>query len=92
MRLSFAQIGRVFEAYRINDNNQWEKTRQIAYEVWRHGAKNAPTIETYMPLGDEKSGLTEEEISKLHEDREKYKKLDKSVKRKKLFKYVKART
>ena len=85
LRLSFAQIGRLFEGYLLRQEDEWRKFRLVAYETWRHGAKNAPGIEAYMPIGKEDK---KPEVSKAELDEvwKKYGKLDKKKKRLKLFK------
>lgn len=90
LRLSFAQIGRLFEAYRIGEENAWRKFRLVAYESWRKGAKNAPGIDTYMPIGRlEEREVSDDDVAKMRENWEKHKKLDKRVKRKKLLRRLK---
>lgn len=89
MRLSFAQLERVFKAYTIREEISWKKVRHIAYETWRKGSKNAPGIDTYMPIGRvEEKKLTDEEQKRMRDDWEKHKKLDKRVKRKKLLRKI----
>lgn len=93
LRLSFVQINRLFEAYRLKDNEWWEKFRLVAYETWRKGARNAPEINAYMPIDkDGKSEMTKEELDEIWK---KYGKLDRKTKRIKLFKkkkrYVRAK-
>ena len=64
----------------------------IAYETWRKGGKNAPGIESYMPIGSEESKeLSKEELDEIWK---KYGKMDRKKKRVKLFrrKNVKPRT
>lgn len=42
------------------------KTRHIAYEVWRKGAKHPPDIDVYMPIGIEKpKEMTVEELDEI---------------------------
>lgn len=66
LRLSFAQIERLFEAYNNREKNAWRRTRLIAYEIWRKYAKNAPDIDAYMPLEEkERKELTEEELKEI---------------------------
>jgi len=66
LRLSFRQIGRVFEAYTLNDEAWLKKFRLIAYETWRKGGKNVPSIESYMPIGREKGReMTEAELDEI---------------------------
>lgn len=66
LRLSFAQIERLFEGYSKKDEEQWLKFRQIAYEVWRKGAKFPPGIDTYMPIGQSKpKEMTEAELDEI---------------------------
>jgi hypothetical protein len=90
LRLSFAQIHRLFEGYKLKDEAEWRKFRLIAYETWRKGARNAPEIDTYMPLGEiEGKEVTKEELDEIWH---KYGKLDKKKKRKKLLRRVAART
>jgi len=86
--LSFAQLGRAFEAYRVKEEISWMKFRHIAYETWRKGAKNAPGIDTYMPIGEVKK-LGDEDLKQMQEDWDKHKKLNKKVKRKKLLRRLK---
>jgi hypothetical protein len=93
LRLSFAQIHRLFEGYKLRDDEWWRKFRLVAYEIWRKRTKNAPGIDIYMPIGKEDGKvLTEEEVSEMQEDWNKHKKLDKKKKRKKLLRRVKAGT
>lgn len=58
------QIHRIMQSLKVTDENEWLKTRVIAYEVARKGAKNPPMIEQWMPIGDELNinNLTEEEL------------------------------
>lgn len=80
--MSFAQIHRVFEAYKLNDEEWLRKFRLIAFEVWRKGAKNAPEIDVYMPVGKVKEyAMTEEDLDDVWK---KYGKLDLSKKTVKL--------
>lgn len=63
LRLSFAQIYRLFEGYRIKEENEWKRARLVAYETWRKGAKTAPDINTYMPIGASRTKeMTVEEL------------------------------
>ena len=50
----------------------------VAYETWRKGAKNAVSIESYMPIGSEKGrDMTEAELDQIWLE---YGKLDKKRK------------
>jgi len=93
LRLSFSQIARVFEAYRLKEENEWRRVRLVAYETWRHGAKNAPGIETYFPIGreDKKPELSKDDLDEVWQ---KYGKLKrkKRVRISRLLKNVTART
>jgi len=62
-----AEIHRLMTAIRNTDENNWKMVRLIAYETWRKGAKNVPSIESYMPIGDEitRNEMTEEELDKV---------------------------
>ena len=53
----------------------------IAYETWRKGAKNSPSIESYMPIGqsEKHSDMTDDQLDEIWQ---KYGKLDKKKRRK----------
>jgi len=66
LRLSFIQIHRLFEAYRLKDEERLQKFRLIAYEVWRKGIKNPPDINVYMPIDKTESvEMTKEELDRI---------------------------
>ena len=68
MRLSFIQIHRIFEAYRLKDESLLKKFRVVAYETWRKGSKTAPGIEEYMPIGQaDEYFMTDEELDEIWE-------------------------
>lgn len=65
MKLSFAQIHRAFEAYKLKDDEGWKKFRLIAYETWRKGSKTNRSIDSYFPIGAERYEMTEEELDEV---------------------------
>jgi len=52
---------------KVTEESQWRKARLIAYEVARKGAKYPPTIDTWMPIGDETNinERTEDELDEI---------------------------
>jgi len=66
LRLSFIQVYRLFEAYRLKDEERLRKFRLVAYEIWRKGAKYDPGIDMYMPIGKiESTEMTKEELDRI---------------------------
>jgi len=66
LRLSFIQIHRLFESYRLKDEERLRKFRLIAYEIWRKGTKNPPDINVYMPIDKTESvEMTKEELDRI---------------------------
>ena len=56
----------MFEAFKLNDEVWLRRFRLIAYETWRKGAKNAVSMESYMPIGKEKGrDMTEAELDEV---------------------------
>ena len=64
--MSFSQIHRLLTAKKLNDEEDWRKSRLIAYETWRKGGRNAPDINSYMPIGEiAEQEMTEEELDEI---------------------------
>jgi hypothetical protein len=72
-------VHRLLEAERLKDEDEWRRARQIAYEVWRKGGKNAPAIDTYMPIGIVIREMTKEELDDVWEEYGKLKKHGKRI-------------
>ena len=49
--MSFAQIYRAFEGFRLKNEDQWRMARLTAYQVYCGQAKNPKSIEGYMSIG-----------------------------------------
>lgn len=54
---------RLFEAYRIKEEDTWRKFRLIAFETWRKGSKTNTSIEAYFPIGINKVEMTEDDLN-----------------------------
>lgn len=66
LRMSWKEMGRMFEGYSNKVREQRELTRRIAYEIWRKSTKNPPDIDSYWNLdGVEVHEMTEQQLDEI---------------------------